>query len=88
VSQDGAEGQDEIDALFDALGGELSWDELTQMMGAGRCPVTLARQAAFLVGGDSATAEQVVLDSLTSLRQRGLVAVSEARVLLYRSGLT
>ena len=83
VSHGSAGGPDDY-ALFDALGGELNWDEITQMLSAGRCPVALTRQVTFLMEADTTTAEQIVRDSFSSLQQRGLVAASEARVLLYR----
>ena len=50
-------GEDEPAAAFEALGGQLTWDELARMLGSGKYQTTLARQCAPLLGGDAAVAE-------------------------------
>jgi DNA-directed RNA polymerase specialized sigma24 family protein len=70
VSQDepADEGQDELSAAFEALGGRLTWDELTRLIGSGRYRSALVWQAALLLGGDTAAAEQVVQASFAALQ--------------------
>jgi len=36
------EGQDELYAAFEALGGQLTWDELDRLLRSGRCQVAAA----------------------------------------------
>jgi hypothetical protein len=47
-------------AAFEALGGPLTWDELTQLLGSDQYRPALVQQARLLLGGDGAAAGQVM----------------------------
>ena len=64
------DGQDELYAAFEALGGPLTWDELTQLLDSDQYRPALVQQARLLLGGDGAAAEQVVQASLAALQER------------------
>jgi DNA-directed RNA polymerase specialized sigma24 family protein len=62
------EGQDELYAAFEALGGPLTWDELTRLLGSDQYRPALVQQARLLLDGDGAAAEQVVQASFAALQ--------------------
>lgn len=62
------DGQGELYAAFEALGGPLTWDELTQLLGSDQYRPALVQQAKLLLDGDGAAAEQVVLASFAALQ--------------------
>jgi DNA-directed RNA polymerase specialized sigma24 family protein len=61
-------GQDELIAAFAALGGPLTGEELMRLLGSGEYSGALVRLAALLLNGETATAEDVVRDSLAALQ--------------------
>ena len=64
------EGQDELYAAFEALGGALTWDELTRLPGyTDRYRPALVQQARLLLDGNGAAAEQVVQASFAALQE-------------------
>jgi DNA-directed RNA polymerase specialized sigma24 family protein len=81
------EGQDEVFAAFEALGGQLTWDELDRLLGFGKYQAVLTRQAALLVGGDTVAADEVVRASLAGLQEARsrLDNPGQARAWLYRA---
>ncbi|HJY68620.1 MAG TPA: hypothetical protein VJ254_17995 [Streptosporangiaceae bacterium] len=62
------EGQDER-AAFEALGGQLTWDEFTRLLGPGKYRATLVEQVKLLLGGDAVAADEVVRASFAALRE-------------------
>ena len=64
MSQDDGEGQDEVYAAFEALGGPLTWDEFARLMGSGRYPAALMQQVTILMSGDAAAAEVAVFHGI------------------------
>jgi len=80
------EGQDELYAAFEALGGQLTWDELDRLLRSGKYRAVLMRQATLLVGGDAVAADEVVQASLAALQEARsqLASPSQARAWLYR----
>jgi hypothetical protein len=58
----------ELYAAFEALGGQLTWDELARLLDSGRYPAALGRLAALLLDDDSVLADRVVRDSVAALR--------------------
>ena len=62
------EGQDEL-AAFEALGGQLTWDEFTWLLGSGKYGAALVEQVTLLLGGDAAAAYEVVRASFAALRE-------------------
>ncbi len=73
------DGQDELYAAFEALGGPLTWDELTQLLDSDQYRPALVQQARLLLGGDGAAAEQVVQASLQPCRTHGVSSVTPGR---------
>ena len=63
------EGQGELYAALEALGGAPTWDELAQLLGFDQYRPALVRQARLLLGGDGAAAGQVVQASFAALRE-------------------
>ena len=66
-----AMGQDdeaELYAAFEALGGQLTWDELAHLLDSGRYPAVLGPLAALLLDDDSVLADRVIQDSVAALR--------------------
>ncbi len=63
------EGQDELYAAFEVLGGPLTWDELGQLLGSDQYRPALVQQAGLLLDGDGAVAEQVVRVSFAALQE-------------------
>jgi hypothetical protein len=84
--EEGQEGQDELYAAFEALGGQLTWDELTRLLGSGEYRPALVGQATLLLGGDAAAADEVVRASFAALREAGSEPGDprQARAWLYR----
>lgn len=62
------DGQDELYAAFEALGGPLTWDEFTQLLGSDQYRPAVVQQAKLLLDGDDAAAEQVVQASVAALQ--------------------
>lgn len=60
--------QEELYGAFAALSSRLTWDEFTQLMESGAVPGDLVRQAALLLDGDTAAAEDVVRESFADLQ--------------------
>ena len=90
MSHDGQpepDGQDELYAAFEALGGPLTRDEFTQLLGSDQYRPALVQQARLLLGGDGAAAEQVVQASFAALQNAWsqLGAPGQARVWLLRA---
>ncbi|SRR5216683_2336513 len=85
--EEGQEGQDELYAAFEALGGQLTWDELTRLLGSGEYHAALVRQATLLLGGDAAAADEVVRASFAALREASSQPGDpwQARAWLYRA---
>jgi DNA-directed RNA polymerase specialized sigma24 family protein len=86
MSQD-EQSDDELLAAFEALGGQLTSDELARLLGSGRYPAGLMRLAKLLLDGDPVAAEEVVQASLASLRERQgrLARADKARTYLYQT---
>jgi RNA polymerase sigma factor (sigma-70 family) len=84
------DGQDELYAAFEALGGPLTWDELTQLLGSDRYRPALVQQAKLLLDGEGAAAEQVVQASFAALQDAWsrLGDPGQARVWLLRAIVT
>jgi DNA-directed RNA polymerase specialized sigma24 family protein len=80
-------GQDELPAAFEALGGPLTWDEFTQLLGSDRYRPALVQQAKLLLDGDGAAAEQVVRASVAAVQEAWgrLGDPGQARVWLLRA---
>jgi DNA-directed RNA polymerase specialized sigma24 family protein len=78
--------QDELCAAFAALGGRLTWDELTRLLGSDEYYDAVVRLAALLLGGKTPAAVEVVRASFAALRQARsrLGDPEEARVWLCR----
>ena len=90
MSHDGQpepDGQDELYAAFEALGGVLTWDELTQLLGSDQYLPALVQQARLLLDGDGVAAGQVVQASFAALQEAwsGLGDPGQARVWLLRA---
>jgi DNA-directed RNA polymerase specialized sigma24 family protein len=98
VSEDrwpGEDGQEELYAVFAALGGPLTRDEFMQVPrdtfnAVAGVPVnhaSLVRQASLLLGGDAAVAEAVVQDSYAALQDAWsrLGNLAKARLYLYQT---
>ena len=90
VSHDGQpepDGQDELYAAFEALGGALTWDELGRLLGSDQYRPALVQQAGLLLDGDGAAAEQVVQASFAALQEAWsqLGDPGQARVWLLRA---
>lgn len=81
------EGREELHAAFAALGGRLTLDELTRLLGSDAVHGALVRQAALLLDGDTAAAEDIVRDSLAALQDAWsrLGDPEQARAYLWRS---
>ena len=81
------EGQDELYAAFEVLGGQLTWDELDRQLRSGRYQAFLTRQATLLVGGDAVAADEIVRASLAALQEAWsqLDNPWQARAWLYRT---
>jgi DNA-directed RNA polymerase specialized sigma24 family protein len=81
------EGQDELYAVFEALGGQLTWDELTRLLGSGEYRPALVRHVTLLLGGDATAADEVVRASFAALREawNELGDPLQARTWLYRA---
>lgn len=81
------DGQDELYAAFEALGGPLTWDELARLLGSAQYRPALVQQARLLLGGDGAAAEQVVQASFAALQDAWsqLGDPGQARVWLLRA---
>ena len=81
------EGQDELYAAFEALGGALTWDELTRLLGSDQYRPALVQQARLLLDGNGAAAEQVVQASFAALQEAWsrLGDPGQARVWLLRA---
>jgi RNA polymerase sigma-70 factor (ECF subfamily) len=81
------DGQDELYAAFEALGGPLTWDELTQLLGSDPYRPALVQQARLLLDDDGAAAEQVVQASFAALQDAWsqLDDPGQARVWLLRA---
>jgi RNA polymerase sigma factor (sigma-70 family) len=62
------DGQDELCAAFAALGGRLTWDELTRVLGSDEYYDAVVRLAMLLLGGRTAAAGEVVQASFAALR--------------------
>jgi DNA-directed RNA polymerase specialized sigma24 family protein len=79
-------GQDELSAAFAALGGPLTREEFTQLLGSDQYRPALVRQAGLLLDGDGAAAEQVVQASFAALQDAWsrLGDPGQARVWLLR----
>ena len=58
----------ELYAAFEALGGQLTWDELAHLLDSGRYPAVLGPLAALLLDDDSVLADRVIQDSVAALR--------------------
>ncbi len=85
--QPGPDGQDGLYAAFEALGGPLTWDELTQLLGSDQYRPILVQQARLLLDGDGAAAGQVVQASFAALQEAwsGLGDPGQARIWLLRA---
>lgn len=81
------DGQDELYAAFEALGGPLTWDELTQLLGSDQHRPALVQQVRLLLDGDGAAAERVVQASFAALQNAWsqLGDPGQARVWLLRA---
>jgi len=81
------DGQDELYAAFEALGGQLTWDELARLLGSDQYRSAVVRQARLLLDGDGAAAHQVVRVSFAALRdaRSRLGDPGQARVWLLRA---
>jgi hypothetical protein len=84
------EGQEELYAAFAALGGRLTWDELTRLLGSDDYHDAVVRLAKLLLGGNSAAAEEVAQGSFAALQQARsrLGDPEQARVWLCREVLS
>jgi hypothetical protein len=60
--------QAELYAAFEALGGQLTWDELTRLLGSDEYRPALVWQVMLLLGGDAAAAEEVVRASFAAFQ--------------------
>lgn len=80
------DGQEESCAAFAALGGRLTWDELTRLLGSDEHYATVVRLAMLLLGGKTTAAEQVIQASFAALEDaRGrLGGPGQARIWLCR----
>jgi RNA polymerase sigma factor (sigma-70 family) len=63
------DGQDELYAAFAALGGRLTWDELTRLLGSDEHYDAVVRLAKLLLGGNRAAAEEVAQASFAAMQQ-------------------
>jgi predicted RNA polymerase sigma factor len=63
------EGQDDLYAAFEALGGRLTWDELTRLLDSGKYHAVLVQHVTLLLGGDAAAADEIVRASFAALRE-------------------
>lgn len=70
-------------AAFEALGGQLTWDELARLLGSSKHRAALVEQAALLLDGDAAAAEEVVRASFAALPEAG--DPPQPRLWLYRA---
>jgi hypothetical protein len=79
--------QAELYAAFEALGGQLTWDELTRLRGSDEYRPALVGQVMLLLGGDAAAAEEVVQASFAALQdaRSELSGPEQARPWLYRA---
>jgi RNA polymerase sigma-70 factor (ECF subfamily) len=79
--------QAELYAAFEALGGQLTWDELTRLLGSDEYRPALVWQVMLLLGGDAAAAEEVVQASFAALQdaRSQLSDPAQARLWLYRA---
>jgi DNA-directed RNA polymerase specialized sigma24 family protein len=79
--------QAELYAAFEALGGQLTWDELTRLLGSDEYRPALVWQVMLLLGGDAAAAEEVVQASFAALQdaRSQLSGPEQARLWLYRA---
>ena len=79
--------QAELYAAFEALGGQLTWDELTRLLGSDEYRPALVWQVMLLLGGDAAAAEEVVQASFAVLQdaRSQLSDPAQARLWLYRA---
>ena len=79
--------QAELYAAFEALGGQLTWDELTRLRGSDEYRPALVGQVMLLLGGDAAAAEEVVQASFAALQdaRSQLSGPEQARPWLYRA---
>lgn len=79
--------QAELYAAFEALGGQLTWDELTRLLGSDEYRPALVWQVMLLLGGDAAAAEEVVQASFAALQDERsqLSDPAQARLWLYRA---
>lgn len=91
MSEDGRpgdeHGQDELIAAFAALGGRLTEDELTRLLGSAEYYGSVVRLAGLLLAGDTAAADDVARGSLAALQQAwsSLGDPEKARLYLYRA---
>ena len=81
------DGRDELYAAFEALGGPLTWDEFTRLLGSDQYRPALVQQARLLLDGDGAAAGQVVQASFAALQEAWsrLGDPGQARVWLLRA---
>jgi RNA polymerase sigma factor (sigma-70 family) len=79
------DGQDELCGAFAALGGRLTWAELTRLLGSDEYYDAVVRLVTLLLGGKTAAAERVVQASYSALQHaRRPDDPEKARVRLYR----
>ena len=80
------DGQEELCAAFAALGGRLTWDELTRLLGSDEYYAATVRLAVLLLGGKTTAAEQVVQASFAALQhaRSRLSDPGQARIWLCR----
>jgi RNA polymerase sigma factor (sigma-70 family) len=74
-------------AAFEALGGQLTWDELTRLLGSEEYRAALVWQVMLLLGGDATAAEEIVRASFAAFQDaRSQPSDPEqARLWLYRA---
>jgi len=78
--------QAELYAAFEALGGQLTWDELTRLLGSDEYRTALVWQVTLLLGGDAAAAEVVQASFCAFQDARSQLSDPEqARLWLYRA---